>query len=129
VLLSLCALGPVASRADENLFGYSYGSETLPKGAWETYLWSTWRTDKGIGEYDALDLRLELERGFSDRFQASLYLNGSYWHTHDTGPIDEETGTPETPNQSTFAFNGVQVALKYTTRPGNGGPRSPCCRR
>jgi hypothetical protein len=113
LLLALGALGSAGSRADENLFGYSYGSETLPKGGWETYLWSTWRTDKGNGNYDALDLRLELEHGFSDRFQASLYVNGSYWNTHDTGPINEETGASAIPNQSTFAFKGVQVALKY----------------
>jgi opacity protein-like surface antigen len=112
-LLGVVALSSAASRADENLFGYSYGSETLPKGAWETYLWSTWRTGKGNGTYDAVDLRLELERGFTDRFQASLYLNGSYWNTYNTGPIDEGTGEYKIPNQSTFAYKGVQLALKY----------------
>jgi len=111
--LALVALSSTPTRADENFFGYSYGSETLPKGAWETYLWSTWRTDKGNGKYDALDLRLEAEHGFTDRFQASVYLNGSYWNTHDTGPIDEDSGSFVIPNQSTFAFKGVQVELKY----------------
>jgi hypothetical protein len=113
LLLALSAFSPNGSRADENFFGYSYGSETLPKGTWETYLWSTWRTDKGNGNYDALDLRLELEHGFTDRFQTSVYLNGSYWNTRDTGPVDEDTGAFEIPNQSTIAFKGVQVELKY----------------
>lgn len=112
-LIGAGGLSQSESRADENLFGYSYGSETLPKGAWETYLWSTWRTDKGNGNYNAVDLRLELERGFTDRFQASLYVNGSYWNTRDTGPLDDETGQRKIPNQSTFAFKGVQVAMKY----------------
>jgi hypothetical protein len=98
---------------DENLFGYSYGSETMPKGGWEAYLWSTWRTDKGNGKYDAVDLRAEIEHGFTDRFQASLYLNGQYLSTKDTGPIDDETGAFKIPNQSGFNFTGAQVELKW----------------
>ena len=38
---------PGVAHADENLFGYVKGSETLPKGAWELYQFFTVRSDKG----------------------------------------------------------------------------------
>src|SRR6266705_195978 len=64
------------ARADENLWGYLYGTDTLPAGANEIYLWTTSRNQKGKGNYRAWDTKLEFEHGFTDRFQASLYLNG-----------------------------------------------------
>ncbi len=105
----------VAARADENYFGYSYGSETLPKGRWEFYSWLTWRHDKGGGDYDALDLRQEVEYGFTDRFQGSFYLNQSYHAIHDSAPFEEEDGERESefPNRNEFAFQGVSAEFKY----------------
>ncbi|MDP1630544.1 MAG: hypothetical protein Q8L66_03905 [Caulobacter sp.] len=71
--LALLAASAVAvsAHADENLFGYVQGSETLPKGALEAYGWATVRSDKGAGKYRATDYELELEYGVSDRFTAS----------------------------------------------------------
>jgi hypothetical protein len=103
-LLFLLAVGAASARADENYFGYSYGTETLPKGSWEFYNWVTWRTSKGAGSYNALDLQQELEYGITDRFQASLYLNERY-HAIDG------VGSPADRDQ--FAFQGVQASLKY----------------
>jgi hypothetical protein len=34
------------AQADENLFGYARGAETLPEGSWEVYGVLTNRTDK-----------------------------------------------------------------------------------
>lgn len=105
------------ARADENFFGYSYGTETLPKGHWELYTWNTWRHDKGGGDYDALDLKQEIEYGFTDRFQASLYLNETYHRIKDSAPFeeDEETGERESEfgNRDEFNFQGVQTSFKY----------------
>jgi hypothetical protein len=56
------------ARADENLFGYVKGAETLPKGAMEAYAWTTVRSDKGQGHYRAVDVETELEYGLTDRF-------------------------------------------------------------
>jgi hypothetical protein len=68
-----CWLGSAsgAAHADENLFGYVRGAETLPKGAWEFYQWTTARFDKGIGHYQAFDTNTELEYGVSDSFNLS----------------------------------------------------------
>lgn len=53
--------------ADENLFGYLKGAETLPKGAIEVYQFATQRSDKGSGEYRATDYKTEVEYGLTDR--------------------------------------------------------------
>jgi hypothetical protein len=108
-ILTLLAGGD--ARSDENLFGYSYGSETLPKGSWELYNWMTWRTSKGKGDYDAIDLSQEVEYGITDRLQASFYLNERYHSIRDAAPIED--GEPEYRNRDQFAFQGVQTSVKY----------------
>jgi hypothetical protein len=100
--LSLCAAAP--ALADENFFGYSYGSETLPRGRNEAYVWLTRRAGKGIGDYTAWDNFNELEHGFSDRLQASLYVNTSAHHIK---------GNPEWADVSSFGFEGVRTSFKY----------------
>lgn len=114
IALSLAAFA-APGRADENLFGYSYGTETLPKGALELYSWVTWRSGKGKGRYHALDLRQEIEYGITNRLQASLYTNQRYHAIHDSQPVEVEGGVAEReyPNRNHFAFDGVQAELKY----------------
>ena len=58
--------------ADENLFGYVKGAETLPKGASEIYQWVTYRADKGAGTYRAVDWETEFEYGVTGRFSEPL---------------------------------------------------------
>jgi hypothetical protein len=105
------------ATADENFFGYSYGTETLPKGHFELYSWTTWRHDKGGGDYDALDLKQEVEYGFTDRFQASLYLKQAYHALHDSAPFEENEATgareSEFANRNELAFDGVEAEFKY----------------
>jgi hypothetical protein len=115
ILAVLLPLLPNVAAADENFFGYSYGSETLPKGRFELYNWVTWRTSKGAGEYNALDIKQELEYGFTDKFQGSLYLNTRYHSIHDSQPVEIEDGVaePEYPNRDQFNFDGVQTSFKY----------------
>lgn len=40
----------LSAHADENLFGYVKGAETLPEGAAELYQWVTVRDNKGQGD-------------------------------------------------------------------------------
>jgi len=101
------------AQADENLFGYTYGSETLPKGGLEFYEWITGRQDKGGGRYDALDLQTELEYGVTDRFQVSGYINFEYHDINNSAPYDS-TGASEFENKnSSFAWSGGQAEFKY----------------
>ena len=111
-ILHSCALAAVSLstvRADENFFGYSYGAETLPKGKWEVYSWTTARLDKGPGDYAAFDFKQELEYGITDRFQISLYVNERY-HGYSDGAIEEDG---EAKRLHRFAYNGNQLAFKY----------------
>lgn len=64
----------LSAHADENLFGYVKGAETLPEGAAELYQWVTVRDNKGQGDYTALDWKTEYERGITSRFTASAAL-------------------------------------------------------
>ena len=109
-LLAL-ALAP-AIRADENYFGFSYGADTLPKGKSEIYQWITSRTGKADGSYAALDLQTEIEHGFTDRLQGSLYLNAAH---HDISGV---TGFSD---RNATVFNGVQASLKYNLRSAERG--------
>ena len=111
------ALGFLASQstpnahADENLFGYVYGAETMPKGHWEVYNWATGRFGKGAGTYRALDLLQEFEYGVTDRLQASLYLAERAHKIRGAAPVED--GVAEYPDRSSFEFQGVQLATKY----------------
>ena len=106
---ALAALATLSTGlyADENYFGYTYGSETLPKGHWEIYQWATARTGKADGSYHAVDLQTEIEHGFTDRLQGSFYLNAV---KHDISNVSDFS------DRDQFRFNGVQGSLKYSLR-------------
>lgn len=109
------ALAPMLAHADENYFGYSYGAETLPKGKNEAYLWLTHREGKGEGHYDAQDVQLEFEHGWSDRFQTSFYLTGRA-HDISGGAVEnEETGEAIVRKRS-LDFDGAKVSFKWNLR-------------
>jgi hypothetical protein len=111
--LLLTMLATTAAHADENLFGYVYGTETLPKGKTEAYVWITDRRHKAYGKYAAQDYALELEHGFTDRLQASVYLNLRSHDIKDSAPVEPD-GSPEYPNlKRSFGFQGIQTSLKW----------------
>ncbi len=93
--------------ADENVFGFTYGAETLPKGASEVYQIVTSRTGKADGSYSALDFQTEIEHGFTDRLQGSLYLNGI---SHNISGVSGRA------DRNQARFNGFQTSLKYNLR-------------
>lgn len=104
-LASLALAAAPIARADENLFGYSYGPDTLPQGAFELYNWTTWRHAKDHGDYDAVDLQFELEYGITNRFQTSTYLVFDARRQQNVGA--------EYPNVSGFRFDGLKQAFKF----------------
>src|SRR5215472_16062412 len=96
------------AQADENLFGYTYTADVLPKRKWELEQWVTDRVGKESGTFSATDFRTELEYGFTDRLQGSIYLNYNYFYVHDavasSGPLE---------NRNFFGVNGVSSEWKY----------------
>lgn len=93
--------------ADENFLGYSYGSETLPKGHTEVYQWITQRSGKADGTYRATDFATEFEHGFTDRLQASLYLTGARYDVHGVSGLEDVART---------RFTGTKLSFKYALR-------------
>lgn len=101
-----------AAQADENLFGYLSGAETLPQGAGELYFWLTNRSDKGVGDYSATDLGIEYERGFTPKFTGGIAILGQSIDTQGIlidgyVPGDEDYG---------LRFSGFEGKLKYKFR-------------
>ena len=98
--LSLAA----SARADEQLFAFTRGAETLPQGRSEAYQFVTLRTGKKSGTYYGLDFDTELEHGFTDRLQASLALVNRYFSIEDV---------EELPDTDAYRFGGVESSAKY----------------
>lgn len=100
------------SQADEHIFNYVYGAETIPKGGMEFQTMLTNRWDKDKGSYNAQELQAELEYGITDRLQVSGYLLGLRVDHKGAFPNDEE-GEPLYPDRTKTAFRGVKSQIKY----------------
>lgn len=74
--LSCAAAWPSGAIGNERHFTFTYESAVLPMGAREIEIWATGRIGR-TDYYSALDQRLELEFGLTERLMAALYLNGS----------------------------------------------------
>ena len=97
------------ARADENLFGYIRGAETLPADSWELYQILTSRTDKGTGSYRALDSETELEYGMTDRLSVLTALKMQSIYSRD---ILIDAYVPKDVDYS-LTPSGIEVAAKY----------------
>jgi len=94
--------------ADEHLFGWVLGAETLPSKHAEAYEFLTLRTGKAEGTYLGWDSETEVEYGFTDQFQASLSLENHYFYNKGVdGPRDTLSNT------NAFRFGGAVLAGKY----------------
>lgn len=98
-----CAAPAHASGPD---FGYVYTTGIEEPGETEVSLWATDRRGKAQGHYDAQDYRLEVERGLSERFQISGYLNLASHHVRGLGGEFE-------PVHRNLGFQGFSAEFKY----------------
>jgi len=109
-LLALPSAGPfpTSALADEHLFGWVLGAETLPSQHAEIYEFFTSRTGKVEGTYLGLDSETEVEYGFTDQFQASISLENHYFYNKGVdGPRDALNNT------NAYRFGGVELGGKY----------------
>jgi hypothetical protein len=100
----IVAAAATAARADDKKFTYSYEAKTLPQGTWEFEQWATVQTGKDAGTWNTLQLRDEIEYGFSDRFTGSVYLNTTY---------QANSGVPGFDNERSFGFESMSLETKY----------------
>jgi len=92
------------ARADENLFNYVKGSETLPKGHVDLYQTTELRDGKDVGSYHAWDLDTEVEYGLTDTFQISAEFKQHIFDIHGIEDLREGTF---------YRVGGVELAAKY----------------
>ncbi len=93
-----------ATRADEQIFGFVRGAETLPKGHYEIYQFATFRTGKQSGDYYGTDFDTELEYGFTDQLQASASVVNHYFYNKDVPDLDDKNN---------YRFGGFEASAKY----------------
>ncbi len=97
-------LASQSARADEQLFGFVRGAETLPKSEFEVYQFTTLRTGKKQGSYYGLDFDTEIEYGFTDQLQASVSVVNHYFNNHGVDGLDDTNA---------YRFGGFEGAAKY----------------
>ncbi len=109
----ICGLAGIclstSAVADENLFGYVKGAETLPKGTLEFDQTFTHREDKGTGDYSAWDSKTEIEYGVTDRLTAAAYLK---MQSIDTSGLEINAYIPGDVDYS-MKPSGVEAEFKY----------------
>jgi hypothetical protein len=104
--------GLLAARigaADENLFGYVKGAETIPQGSWEVYEWLTSRSGKGAGHYTALNSQTEIEYGVTNRFSVSGNVK---LQSIDTSGLVIDGYLPQDESYG-LRFSGIEGSVKY----------------
>ena len=79
---------PLSSHAGEGFFSRLYTTDTEPAGEFEIEQLVRNRQGRSFGSYSAFDNRTELEYGFNDNFQGSLYVN--WGHVKASGAPDDD---------------------------------------
>ena len=98
-----CLAFAADARADEQLWAFARGAETLPKGRAEFYQFATLRTGKNDGDYYAFDFDSELEYGITNEVQASVSLVQHYFDVH---------GVEDLRDSSRYRLGGVEGSVK-----------------
>lgn len=104
LVATVLGAGLCSSVADEHLFGYARGAETLPKGHADVYQFTTLRAGKSSGRYRGWDFDTEAEYGFTDKLQVGLSIVQHHFDIN---------GMPELDNGSFYRFGGVELTAKY----------------
>ncbi|MEO7934422.1 MAG: DUF6662 family protein [Chthoniobacterales bacterium] len=91
-------------HADEHLFGWVRGAETLPAGHFDAYQFVTLRTGKVSGQYHAWDYDTEVEYGITDQFQVGVSVTNHYFNLKNVEELD---------NGKNLLFGGVEASAKY----------------
>lgn len=93
-----------SSQADEHLFGWVRGAETLPAGHADAYQFVTLREGKRDGTYNGWDFNTEVEYGITDKFQVGVAIEQHYFRIHDVEELD---------NMNKYRFGGLELGAKY----------------
>ncbi|MDM3870488.1 outer membrane beta-barrel protein [Porticoccus sp. W117] len=119
----LCSTG---ATADESLWVYAKGTDTLPEGKYEVKLNTISRRGKDSGNYTFNDIRPEIEYGLTDRLTLSaelMFFDHNYNVADCIGPMietqggtctEDETGVIDRgPGFNDTQFAGYEIGAKY----------------
>ena len=102
------------ANAEENLWVYTQGTDTRPKGSVEVKLSDVIRMDKDSGDYTFHEIRPEFEYGITDRLTIgleALVFRHDYSDV-EWGPMVDTQGGEGGSFKNT-GIGGVEVSLKY----------------
>lgn len=111
------------ANAGENLWVYTKGTDTRPKGSFEFKLSDIVRVSKDSGHYRFHDIRPEIEYGITDKLTIGaeiMIFDHNYSVDDDIGPMSE-TQSPDYENSGfdptgvvdSTTYGGFELALKY----------------
>ena len=103
-LLALAFLPTPRLQADEHLFGWVRGAETLPAGHADAYQFVTLRAGKDAGIYRGWDFNTEIEYGITDKFQVGIAVEQHYFHLRGVDGLDDG---------DFYRFGGIELSAKY----------------
>lgn len=114
LLTASCVVGPV--MAEENLWVYTKGSDTRPKGSFEFKLSDTIRIGKDSGDYEFHDIRPEIEYGVTNKLtigaEILIFRHDYSVNDPDLQPMfDTQGGQGERFKDTQYA--GFELSLKY----------------
>lgn len=119
IILLATAIGvalPGTAHADESLWVYTKGAETLPKGETEVKVGVVSRRGKADSDYAFNDIRIEVEHGITDRLQVYGELaifNHDYSTTNpDLQPFYDTQGGEGGRFKKT-QIGGIEAGIKY----------------
>ncbi len=124
ILVPLVFLGclwiPQFVQAHESLFGYSYTTDTLPKGRWEFEQSTNGKYGKNHGSYVNSLFRTEVEYGVTDNFQSAFYVNSRHVYANKNNH-DGTTGGENIPDldgrrESYNKFKFETISLEFIKR-------------
>ena len=87
-----CLVLRAFAQAGEGLFSRAYTSETVPQGNYEIEQLVRERTGRVRGDYNAVDLKSEVEYGITDKLQVSYYVNTGYIKAAGASDDDDPDG-------------------------------------
>ena len=102
LLVAAAALATTAARADDQPFVTVYTTDIDTEGEREAEQWFFWKAGHGQGTFGQFLSQSEIEYGFTDDLQGSLYLNYDYAREREMPAVAE-----------TQSLVGVQGELIY----------------
>ncbi|MFC6838752.1 DUF6662 family protein [Xanthomonas theicola] len=113
VIAGLLLLASGSATAGEGLFARTYTTDTTPVGTYEFEQVFRDRSQRAFGQFEAIDSSTEIEYGFTDKLQGSLYLNSVHIAANKSPDDDDPLGGTGFTRHGTY---GQSVSAEFIYR-------------